>query len=286
MPKPKTNALWWNLVFFLLAGVSAIAHSATADDRRRMIEVAAAPRADSSGDISLNIRVLFTGALAADGSHIDLYVARLRGDVATGAIGNSDEAIPYMDIEFTPVSLGFQGAPSTSMPGDFTFLIDGAPVRIKRNVALGEDLGVEIHVGGFELRTPVSRDTSQRVLAFARVAARALGYKYLAVAEEARALHGFSIAQADIQAGIAGGTADGKFKVSLAFGAQGDANVMGRGDAGVARFQADGSLYSELRAEFLDFFQVFVRGSWNLFILGSQEPRSEVALVAGAGFIF
>jgi len=264
----------------LLLAVVFSASAALADGRRPLIQVGAGVEGSRSGGANVLLRIDAAGVMPTQeqGSWVDFYVARFRGDIA-----GSVDGVPYFDIEFIPVGGGMIGAdPNDQLMGEMGIAVNFAPAHANRNVRMGRDLTLNINAIGLSVRGPFGGNPGQTVIPYVKVAIEALGYKLAKFAAEgADTFHGLSIFQGGLEVGLAGGNSNRSFRVLAAIGVEGGVAVGNQGTL------LDGRVYAEARAEIRHFVELFVRGSrMSSDQADSGDDVSDLQLIGGVGFIF
>ena len=228
--------------------VSALAF---AEPRPPMIQVGLGVEAGTERDVEALVALSFNGFQVVPG--VGIYIARLRGEAAFVP----SSSLSYFDIEFIPVVLGYPDSDGR-VPGVTGFEIHALPIHATRNVAIDRDLSVRVTAVGVQARMPLSLSQRNRLVAFAKIAVDALGFKSAAyVSAHRETFRGFSVGSAALELGLAAGTVDGKIRVSVAFGAGGDLSF------NLSGVQADTRVYGELVANFTEFFYLFARAAYH-----------------------
>ena len=185
-----------------------------------------------------------------------------------------------MDIEFIPIAFGVR-IDDPSIPGETGAALQALPLHISRNVAIDRELSVRATALGFYARLPMTSQQSHRLAVFGKIAVDALGFKSASyVSANRETFSGVAIGNANLAIGLASSTRDGKIRVAVTFGAEGDLAF------NMNALQSDARIYAELTANFTEFFYVFVRGAYNVALSTTTDAQTEMQLMSGAGFQF
>lgn len=266
----------------LLLSLSTPAAQADDGDRIPMFQalggVEVAQAGKGSVETSLLIRLDFSGAEIQSGDVFSMYVVRFRGDISVANLNG--QVIPYLDLEFFPVGLNIQGT-DPRIPGYFDIGVNAVPIHVGANRSIGQNFAVRATAIGVELGRPLSDSFDAKIVAFAKIAVDAIGAKIADYADSRRENPTrFAFGGGALEAGLAHGSSDGKFRISVAVGAKADlAGWFGHS------LQSDGSVYAEARSELRDSLSLFVRGAYNYSSLRT-DVVDELQLLTGIGFIF
>jgi len=262
-----------------------------------MIEVGVGGETEGNGlDVLLHVNVGVRKTVE-EGDPDDILViseqqmwAHMSGNVSFNTNpGNGQTAVPYMDIRFVPwedtVTVG-NSEDHLMLSGTLQLL----PIHIGRNVAIDQNVVVQVSVVGVNLRKDLVHwdDVSAlgNVTIFAQLAADAIGYKMANHVVDANGtFHGFHLLGLTGSVGANMEISD-NFNVRIELGGSADVNFGGNTQNGFA-IQSDMGAYAAVRLTIAKFIELFVQGSYNAqceaFSTGCQGVPQ---LMFGATFYF
>ncbi|MCC7443024.1 MAG: hypothetical protein IT285_15430 [Bdellovibrionales bacterium] len=259
-----------------------------------MIEVGAGGETQGNGvNVLLHVNVGVRRTVE-EGDPDDILViseqqmwAHMSGDVSFNVSGNGQTVVPYMDIRFVP----WEDTVTVGNSEDGLMLsgtLELVPIEIGRNVALDQNVVVQVSVIGVQFRKDLAHwdDVTAlgNVTLFAQVAADALGYKVVDhVAATAGTFHGFHLLGLSGAVGANFEISD-NFNVRLEIGANADVNFGANNGFAI---QSDMGAYAAVRFTIAKFIELFVMGRYQAqceaFGSGCQGAPQ---LMFGATFYF
>lgn len=227
--------------------------------------------------MSVFLRVDASGLTSRDSDDLTFgVVARVRTDFMF-SVASDGQRIPYLDFEFVPYTKG--------MDIDGTTLgVRFVPLHISRSVRLDQSANIRVDVAGIEANLFIPLDKREKFVAFAKIAADAVGYKLATYLSDRGNFHGVDIAALRAELGAVLG-ATGPAKVTVSIGGSIDLNLGGNVGRGFA-VQSDMAAYTEVTLDILNFLKLFVRASLNATGNSAYSFDGERRLMVGAAFLF
>jgi hypothetical protein len=201
------------------------------------------------------------------------FVARIRGDVAV----SSDGSVPFLDLEFTGVGIGFD------VVGLKYFNAD-----IKRDVRVDNAASVRVTAVGFwgDSLAAMKDQGNGDVDPFVRLAVDMIGYKMAAHVADLGTFHGFNLGAVDLEAGLAARLSEG-FRARVSIGGQGDLSFGGNVDGRSVSARIDGGFYTQVSLDIAELVRVYARAGINLSLdSGVDAAGSSRQLMVGAELRF